>query len=151
MKSLNAILLLCIYSLTAFAQTNSSPNKYNVIWDSPSENSWGTMPVGNGDIGSNVWVTPDGVLHYYISKTDAFSENGRLLKIGKASVRFTPNILDDKSFKQELDLNSGTIKISTNNVELRIRVDANNPLIHIEGESDQPVMVEANYENHLVS
>ncbi len=146
MKSLNAILLLCIYSLTAFAQTNSSPNKYNVIWDSPSENSWGTMPIGNGDIGSNVWVTPDGVLHYYISKTDAYSENGRLLKIGKASVRFTPNILDDKSFKQELDLNSGTIKISTDNVELRIRVDANNPLIHIEGESDQPVMVEADYE-----
>ena len=35
---------------------------YNVIWDSPSEDQNGSMPIGNGDIGANVWMTPDGVL-----------------------------------------------------------------------------------------
>ncbi len=29
--------------------------KYNIVWDSPSENSFGSLPLGNGDIGLNVW------------------------------------------------------------------------------------------------
>jgi hypothetical protein len=28
----------------------------NVVWDSPSRNSHGSMPLGNGDIGINAWV-----------------------------------------------------------------------------------------------
>ena len=28
----------------------------NVVWDSPSENASGSMPLGNGDVGVNAWV-----------------------------------------------------------------------------------------------
>lgn len=104
------------------------------------------MPIGNGDVGANVWVSPDGVLHYYISKTDAFSENGRLLKIGKASVKFSPNILSGQNFKQVLDLESGIIKISADQANITVFVDANNPAIMISGESEIPVQMEVNYD-----
>jgi alpha-L-fucosidase 2 len=88
----NKLLLLLFLGQTMFCFSNKkqTTDDYNVVWNSASNNFWGSMPVGNGDIGSNVWVSPDGLLLFYISKTDAFSENGRLLKIGKASVKFTP-------------------------------------------------------------
>lgn len=34
----------------------------NVVWDSPSANAPGSMPVGNGDISANVWIEPSGSL-----------------------------------------------------------------------------------------
>ena len=121
-------------------------SRYNVTWNTPSANSWGSMPAGNGDIGSNVWVTPDGVLHVYISKTDAVSENGRLLKVGKIAVKFKPNVLSGEIFKQELDLHNGIIQITTDKVDMQFLVDANHPAILITGESDDPVEMEVTYE-----
>lgn len=35
---------------------------YNVLWTSPSQNASGSMPIGNGEVGVNVWVEPDGDL-----------------------------------------------------------------------------------------
>jgi hypothetical protein len=108
------------------------------------------MPIGNGEIGANFWITPNGEIHFYISKTDAWSENGRLLKIGKLKVRFTPNILESSDFKQELDLESGTIKITgkkeNKNIELSFWIDANNPVITLDGKSSVPVKAEVIYE-----
>lgn len=31
-------------------------DRYNVEWDTPSENSAGSMPLGNGELGANLWV-----------------------------------------------------------------------------------------------
>jgi hypothetical protein len=31
-------------------------DQYNVVWDSPSRDASGSMPIGNGDLGANVWV-----------------------------------------------------------------------------------------------
>ena len=78
---------------------------YNVVWDSPSKNSYGSMPIGNGDIGLNVWVEPDRGLLFYIGKTDAWSENGRLLKLGRVRVGISPTPFGKgQPFKQTLDL-----------------------------------------------
>lgn len=44
----------------------------DVIWDTPSESSFGSMPLGNGDIGTNVWTEPNGDILFYISKVNAF-------------------------------------------------------------------------------
>ena len=148
--------LILLIGLVFIILTGCSDNlrqkyeKYNVIWDSQSKDSWGSMPAGNGDIGANVWVTADGELQFFISKTDAFSENARLLKIGKVKVKFTPNILSGKDFKQELDLYSGKIKITAGEpgqkAALEFWIDANNPAIVIEGECDVPVKMEVSYE-----
>src|SRR3990172_3676117 len=87
---------------------------FNVVWDSPSANHHGSMPLGNGDIALNAWMTEDGDLQFYISKTDAWDDNARLLKIGKVPVHFEPNpIAPGKAFRQELKLNEGCIEIRT--------------------------------------
>ncbi len=141
-----AIFLLWLSVITpSYGQVESC----NVVWDSPSQDSWGSMPAGNGDIGANIWVDPEGEIHFYISKTDAFSGNGRLLKIGKLTVRFHPAILKDAHFRQELDLKSGTIRITGEKdgqkTELLFWVDANAPVITLEGRSSKPVRVEVEY------
>ena len=43
-----------------------------LVWDSPSLGSAGSMPIGNGDIGLNVWAEADGTIRTYIAKTDAW-------------------------------------------------------------------------------
>ena len=42
------------------------------------------MPLGNGDIGLNAWAHADGSIHLLISKTDAWDDNSRLVKVGEA-------------------------------------------------------------------
>jgi hypothetical protein len=87
---------------------------FDVIWNAPSANHHGSMPLGNGDIALNAWMTGDGDLHFYISKTDAWDDNARLLKVGKVRVHFEPNpIATGKFFRQELKLNEGCIEITT--------------------------------------
>jgi len=48
-----------------------STDAYNIIWHTPSRDSSGSMPLGNGDIALNVWVEAGGDLLFYISKSDA--------------------------------------------------------------------------------
>src|SRR5687767_1930632 len=40
--------------------TNEQLDRYNVEWTSPSRDASGSMPLGNGDIGLNVWVEEGG-------------------------------------------------------------------------------------------
>ncbi|MCS7032385.1 MAG: DUF5703 domain-containing protein, partial [Phycisphaerae bacterium] len=68
--------------------------EYNVVWDSPSVDQTGSMPIGNGDLGANVWVEAHtGELILLLGKTDAWDENGILLKLGRVRVRFSPSAL----------------------------------------------------------
>jgi hypothetical protein len=114
------------------------------------------MPIGNGDIGANVWVEQGGDLLFYISKTDAWSENARLLKLGRIRIRLTPNPFASGSlFQQELDLKTGTIQISSQgkmgnkevDFNLQLWVDANNPVIRITGKASNPIKVEVMLEH----
>ncbi len=129
-------------------------SNYNIVWDSSSADYNGTMPIGNGDIGANVWVEDGGDLLFYISKTDAWSENARLLKLGKIRVRLTPNPFEKGcTFKQELDLKNGVIKITSSgkspatSVDLHFWVDANNPAIRITGTASAETKVEVMLEH----
>lgn len=119
-------------------------DNYNVVWDTPSKDSSGSMPIGNGDIGLNLWVEEDGDLLFYISKTDSWDEYARLLKLGRIRVRLTPNPFQKGlHFKQELRLRQGEILINAGQVSLRIWVDANRPVIRLEAEGKQPFRMEA--------
>ena len=124
----------------------------NVVWDSPSVDSAGSMPLGNGDIGLNVWVQADGDLQFYISKTDAWGDDLRgnygMPKVGLVRARLTPNPFKaGNPFRQTLHLREGQIVISAgpvgSTVALTVWVDANNPVIHVEMRSDQPTAVQA--------
>src|SRR5690348_12568204 len=57
-------ILLSLALATAAVAGNVS--QYNVVWDSPSQNAHGSMPLGNGDISLNAWVEPSGQLAFYI-------------------------------------------------------------------------------------
>jgi alpha-L-fucosidase 2 len=118
-----------------------NPTRANITWSSPSTNAMGSMPLGNGDIGANVWVEPSGDLVLLLSKTDAFDEFNRLLKLGRLRIRTNP-ALDTRHFSQTLHLESGTIEIRAGNVHVRIWIDAHHPVAQVDLDSPEPVQVE---------
>lgn len=124
---------------------------HKVVWTSPSQDMHGSMPAGNGDLAANVWVEPDGDLVFYLSKTDAWSENGRLLKLGRVRVTCEPALFEPGArFTQTLDPKSGVISIQTvtggRNAELSFWIDANHPVVRVEGQFDQPTIITAQLE-----
>ena len=125
-------------------------DRYNVVWTSPSKDYNGTMPIGNGDIGANVWVEPTGDLIFYLSKTDAWSGGGpdpELLKLGRFRVRLDkPLFQEGAAFRQELDLKTGSITINASVGEMkrsiRFWIDANRPVVHLDIQSSSPCTAE---------
>ena len=110
------------------------------------------MPLGNGDLGMNVWVESNGDLLFYLSKTDAWDEQSRLLKLGRIRVKFSPNpFIVGQPFRQELKLRTGEIEIRSGDTNkeifVRIWVDANRPVIHVETTSKTEIVIEASLEN----
>lgn len=119
-------------------------DQYNVSWNTPGNISNNSMPAGNGDIGVNLWVEERGDVVFYLSKTDAWSENARLLKLGCIRLSFSPNPFQTgMNFRQELKLKDGLIKIEagdkTKPVEIVVWADANHPVVEIEVKSKKPV------------
>lgn len=129
-----------------------------ITWDSPSADARGSMPLGNGDIGINAWVEPSGDLLFYIGKTDAWEDNARLAKVGLVRLSLSPALLTpDTRFRQELRPAKGEIVISALTppsadgtdpapTEIRLWVDANHPVIHLEVDSAAPVKATASFE-----
>lgn len=134
------------------ADENQPPSsQYDIVWNSPSKNAAGSMPIGNGDIGANVWVEENGDLLFYISKSDAWGDNGRLLKVGKIRVSCQPQLFTPgDQFSQQLDLNMGciTVRSTSQDIDLQLSVwiDANHPTIHIEQNSSIPISMTAQIE-----
>lgn len=123
-------------------KTKKKLDAYNVVWNSQSKNSAGSMPIGNGDITANVWAEADGTVSFYVGKTDTWSEATRLLKLGKVNVQIFPNPFREQSaFCQTLRLRESEILIRSqqekNSVTLRIWVDANYPVIRMEAEGHE--------------
>ncbi|MDN5286387.1 MAG: hypothetical protein JWR38_2661 [Mucilaginibacter sp.] len=164
------LLTLNLISALLFAKPISPPiidtllNGYNVQWDTPGPTSAQSMPIGNGDIGLNVWVEQNGDLVFYISKTDAWGgeleqqkdswmkQGGILMKLGAIHVSLSPNPLEKSTvFKQILKLRNGEIWIQEGEgktaVRLRIWVDANHPVIRVEAQSSSPVVVNVKLDN----
>lgn len=124
-------------TLSSPADAEDPLTPYNVIWTTPSKGSSGSMPIGNGDVGLNVWVQQSGDLVLLVSKTDAWSENCRLLKLGRLRIKLSPNLLSGGgAFRQELRLREGQIVIQSGRgekaIELHVWVDANRPVVRIE-------------------
>jgi len=124
-----------------------SPSAADVVWDSPSTNSLGSMPLGNGDIGANVWVEPSGDLLLLLSKTDAFDEFNRLLKIGRVRIKTDPSLIQSgQPFRQRLNLHDGCIDIQSGKTTVRVWIDAHHPVVQADFHSQTPMRVEASVE-----
>ena len=82
-------LLAASFSLAALLTTPRAQDvtAHDVLWRTPSRDASGSMPIGNGEVGCNVWCEPDGRLCFYVARTDSWSEASRLLKLGKVTVQ----------------------------------------------------------------
>ncbi len=145
---MNRLLILCAATASLFPTgLGAAPAEldcYDVVWKTPSRNAAGSMPIGNGEVGLNVWVEEDGDLRFYIARTDAWSEASRLMKLGGVRVSLTPNpFVKGAPFRQELKLRDGRIEIAAGDAHLKVFVDANAPVIHVVGESRHPLGVKA--------
>ncbi|MHC5004024.1 MAG: DUF5703 domain-containing protein, partial [Planctomycetota bacterium] len=122
---------------------------HDVVWTSPSGDNRGSMPLGNGDIGLNAWVDPRGDLVFLIGKTDSWSDNGRLLKLGRVRIALSPAPVL-RPFEQRLDLQAGTMVARCGDGDdatvIRLWVDANHPVVHASVESRREVTATASIE-----
>ncbi len=155
-----AVTFLCTFLLIAALVEPSSARDefpkledFHVVWETPSKDALGSMPLGNGDITLNLWVEEGGDLLFYIGKSDAWDEYNRLLKVGKVRISFSPNpFIKGAEFRQELVLRRGEVVIharppqSRETVEIRVWVDANRPVIYVTVASKRPVTATASLE-----
>ena len=124
------------------SQFSEQVARYDVIWQSPSENASGVMPLGNGDLGAGVYAIQGGDLFLLLSKSDALNYDGDLLKTGRVRISLSPNpFLVGKPFRQTLDLAHGCIQFALDGVTIRVWADANNPVYHVEIEASQELKV----------
>ncbi|MDP9076832.1 MAG: DUF5703 domain-containing protein [Bacteroidota bacterium] len=169
---LSGFLLLLIVASSGYAQRPVSPKKqsnnpidaYNVTWDTPGPGSAQSMPLGNGDIGLNVWVEKNGDLVFYISKTDAWGgepelqkdpwmkQGGILMKLGAVRISVDKNpLVTSAAFKQVLKLRNGEINVQEGEgldaVSFRVWVDANHPVIRVEAKSGSARKINVKLEN----
>ncbi len=128
----------------AGASASEPMSRYNVVWDSPSKDASGQMPLGNGDIAAGVYAIEDGDLYLLLGKNDAFNYNGDIYKTGRVRISLSPNPFDKgKPFRQTLDLPTGSIHIEANGVSLRIWADANRPVYNVQIDSPDEVTASA--------
>jgi alpha-L-fucosidase 2 len=156
MKTVCALLASMFFAGAVFcspsrAEGYQSPERYNVVWEIPGKDYNGSMPAGNGDITLNAWVEESGDLLFYIAKTDAWDDYGRLVKIGRVRIALQPRpAVPLAAFRQTLNLVDGTILVSAGTgagaLKMRIWVDANHPQVHVEVTSQSPTQAMATIE-----
>jgi alpha-L-fucosidase 2 len=147
MKPGIVLLLSILATVGLFAQENHFVTVNDVTWKSLGTNENDSMPIGNGDIALNVWTEQNGDIVLLLAKSDTWSENGQLLKLGRVRVKLTPNpFVAPASFAQTLNLETGEVQIQAGTSTARIWVDANHPVAHLELETEHPVQLVATSE-----
>lgn len=133
------LFLLISASLLGGKANNSSPSPgKSYSWTEPSRiGSAGSMPLGGGDIGMNVWVDPENYdIYFYLSQSGCFDENNTLLKLGRFHAgwryRETGDCLPHGLFCQDLWVDEGYMTIQTGIHTITLWADTERPVVHIE-------------------
>ena len=122
---------------------------YDVIWNTPSHDAAGSMPIGNGEVVLNVWAEDKtGDLLILIARTDAISEISRILKLGRVRIHLNDSPFRNATdFVQRLDLRNGVIHVSARGSQLKIFVDSGSHVIHVRGKLARPTTITAALES----
>jgi hypothetical protein len=119
----------------------------NVVWNSPSKDSFESMPLpGVHGAGANVWVS-EGSLWIYLAHNGAYDESGALLKLG--ALRLTPAGVDwnePPAFKQATDLATGTITVDStakDGTQLKLRLRFLGESLLIDAAASHPLVWDA--------
>lgn len=147
MKKIISLLSACIFPTLLFAAQNNFIAANDVTWNSLGTNENDSMPLGNGDLAANVWTETNGDLVLLVSKADAWTELGQLVKLGRVRVKLSPNPFTNAAdFSQTLKLENGSIEIKSGGNELQVWVDANHPVLHVDANLKNPATLQANLE-----
>ncbi|KIO75295.1 hypothetical protein TH53_21620 [Pedobacter lusitanus] len=145
------VLLILLIFCWQFGIAQDKIEDYNVLWTTASDNEAGNMPLGNGSLGSNIWTEKNGDLLLYLSRNDAHSELQRLLKLGRIRISLGTEGFKKKPFRQELDLKTGSILITGGKqgeqIAIRIFMDPDAPVMHINGTSQKLIKIKVTLEN----
>ena len=116
----------------------------DVTWTTLGKNENDSMPIGNGDIAANVWTEQTGDLVLLVAKSDAWTETGKIVKLGRLRIKLDPNpFIGAGDFAQTLKLENGCVEIQRGESLLRIWIDANRPVIHVEGHLASSAVLQA--------
>jgi hypothetical protein len=119
----------------------------DVTWTCPGTNENDSMPLGNGDLAANVWTEPNGDLVLLVAKADAWTETGKLVKLGRVRIQWHPNpFVGPTPFTQTLKLETGSMELKCGGNSARIWIDANHPVLHVETHLEQPGDFQASLE-----
>jgi len=141
-----AAMIVLVATISCVQPKSQSPDlaAYNVVWESPSKDPSGQMPLGNGDIAAGVYAIEDGDLYLLLSKNDALTYNGDIFKTGRVRVTIDPNPFEKgKPFRQVMDLERGSVQIEAGKTHIRIWADANRPVYHVNINSPDEIAVTA--------
>lgn len=124
---------------------------YNQEWNEIGETDRSCMPIGNGELCANVWVTKKGIRMYF-SSSDSINNWGENLKYGLVKISFVPNIFDScEEFSQKLNLLEGSVEISAKKNEksffAKIFIDKFSNTIYINGNSQTKLKTHVEYFN----
>ena len=155
-KSLFPASLLALIAAATPVRANATPvlkqlAAHHVVWNSPSQDMHGSMPIGNGDLAANFWVEPTGDLVFYLSKSDSWDADQELLKLGRVRIRLDkPFVRDGRPFRQELDLARGCIVVESGAGEDKTTVDfwidANRPVVNVNIKSSEAFTAQVSLE-----
>ena len=122
---------------------DAAPSPYKVVWDSPSTDWGGTMPLGNGEVAVNAWFDAAGRARLLFARTDSWDDYGTLAKVGAveiATLGETPDAEITTPFRQELDAETGRVAVvygpQGRETRVCLWVDTARPNVVLEIESD---------------
>lgn len=147
--SIGSLLFVYAFILSASAQSFSAAgmaDRYNINWNTQSNNSSESMPCGGGSIGLNVWVESGDIL-FYISEGGMFDENNQLLKAGRVRLHIPGDPFAGTDFKQELKLQEGYVRISGHHTSVDIWTDVFRPVIHLDITCKTPAHAKVSFES----
>ncbi|MGN1442349.1 MAG: DUF5703 domain-containing protein, partial [Acutalibacteraceae bacterium] len=108
----------------------NTASRYDFRYKGLMRNAMQSIPIGNGDLGANIWAD-ENVVCVLLSKTDAFSRLHRLLKTGYIRLKFPKGVLNE-NLNFHLVLNEGILKIQNENIRVQIYADAYKPIYKID-------------------
>jgi hypothetical protein len=141
------LLIACLGTALALARENPFVSVNDVTWTELGHNENDSMPIGNGDLAANVWTEQNGDLVLLVAKADAWSELGKLDKLGRVRIHLSPNpFVRVPDFEQVLHLEDSSIEIKSGANAVRVWVDSNRPVIHVEAQLEHPAIMQASLE-----
>lgn len=152
MKAIIGILLpVACVACSCVAQMHSTGGSfvtvYDVKWTTLGRNENDSMPIGNGDLAANVWTEQNGDLVLLVAKSDAWTEMGKLVKLGRVRIRLMPNpFVNASDFTQTLHLEDGSVEIKSGANSIVVWVDANHPVLHVEANLIHKAKLQASLE-----